>query len=594
MSHLIGHIPYPATSHLAVAYSKLYAEAEGTKLAFCLKNDSEKAVNAYRVAVCYRQGEAEQRLTVEEKQLNLTQGATAALHELMLPEGVEEGTLVIEVAIYEDLSHNEAPATFPFATFEVVSRVAESILAGNGARKTAVTANKTPQPAPVGKTPAVPGKAPTPAPAAVAAQETGNPRLPLILSLCALGAVALWAVIMLITSNFTDFAKGEPAFHIPLFLVHPIPGVLALLALYHRKKNEATEKLVSILSVVAVALWLLVEAIFPLLVFDFPVLLVLFPAAVTSLVFTILFAVKRERRLMILSTCILLVALLVSILGFEGCARETGNSEEVVTPEAGLWGFSCNSGADHDYVYFYGDRNTHYGTIHMPNTCPQGHPITALAEDCFEGVSCDDLWLGAHVQIIGKGAFRNATIGNGIYNTANVTTIENHAFENARLDLNNQNGVLQLCSLRTMGSCAFAGSTLYGIDLADSAIETIPTRAFYNCSNLYLLHMSESIKRIDPEAFSGCGGLFEIQWSPALQVIGDRAFENCHSLGSVYFYFTLQRIGDGAFSGCDNLCELRYEGTEAEWQEARENNALQIGLENEILDSCSFHPGFGN
>lgn len=592
MKQLIGKIQYPAKdAALEAAWCTLTAEAGATALRFALINRSEKTVNAYRVAISYTAAGEEHCETVAEKSLSLVAGATSAEHEIALPVGVEEGVLTVEAAIYDDLSHNDVPLAFPFATFEVVSRVADEILTRGGTKRGA---------APIGskRLAPIPGGKASPAPAkkddTAESREDSGARLPLILAIGSCVALALWMGVLAIA----EFCIGDGlskfgiAAHMALVPFHVLPGILALLTLQKRTLNPRYRRAVTVIGYATLLFWIVCAAMLPYEeILNFPIFFTTVPAILSALVFGILALTRKDRVVLFSCSLVLIIALLGTVICFQSCASEQSKAGDILQGSE-AWGISCNGGED--IVYFYGDRSMFYNVITMPDTCPEGHPITTLASECFAGVTCMELYLGSHVRTVGPGAFKNATVVSGIYHTENIVTIEDEAFYEARLDLNNQNGTLQLPSLRTMGACAFAGSTLYGIGLAGSTIETIPTRAFYNCPNLSLLHMGDSVKRIDLEAFSGCSALVEIQWSPVLEAIGDYAFDGCSTLHKVYFYFTLRTVGDGAFRNCNNLTELRYEGDEEQWQEARGSNAVQIGAGNEILDSCAFYPGFGN
>ena len=194
MSKLIGQITYPQNEEFSVEYTKLYDENEGTTLEFCLVNRGKKTVNAYRVDISYSVNGEEKTSSVQGKNLELIGGSATDIITCTLEKGVEEGTITLSAVIYEDLTHGtEAPA-YPFASFDAVSRIAESVLSG------AVPTNTTGQaPKTVTQTNTANLAKGTVSPAK-AAQGEEEPAakassLPLILSLAALGGLVLSFVV---------------------------------------------------------------------------------------------------------------------------------------------------------------------------------------------------------------------------------------------------------------------------------------------------------------------------------------------------------------------------------------------------------------
>lgn len=127
MSQLIGKINYPAESvGFAVEYCSLFSEGSENLLVFRLINRSEKTVNAYRIEICC--DEKIQKYSVERRNVEINNGDSSEEIEINIPADAEEGKIVVSTVIFDDLSHNETVATFPFASFDAISRVANSIL----------------------------------------------------------------------------------------------------------------------------------------------------------------------------------------------------------------------------------------------------------------------------------------------------------------------------------------------------------------------------------------------------------------------------------------------------------------------------------
>lgn len=196
MSKLIGQITYPQNEEFSVEYAKLYDENEGTTLEFRLVNRGKKTVNAYRVDISHTVNGEEKTTSVQGKNLELTGGSATDIITCTLEKGVEEGTITLSAVIYEDLSHGtEAPA-YPFASFDAVSRIAESVLSGAVPTNTTVQAPKTNTTTTTNTTNAIKVTA-APAAETVGDEEPAAKAssLPLILSLAALGGLVLSFVV---------------------------------------------------------------------------------------------------------------------------------------------------------------------------------------------------------------------------------------------------------------------------------------------------------------------------------------------------------------------------------------------------------------
>ena len=131
MSQLIGKILYPASSaEVEVEYCRLYAEDDGNLLVFRLINRGTKTVYAYRLEVCVDEGGNQRRYSVERKNLSVGAGQWDEECRVSLPVGTDAGVMILNTVIYDNLSHSKEEISFPFASFEAVSRVAEEILSG--------------------------------------------------------------------------------------------------------------------------------------------------------------------------------------------------------------------------------------------------------------------------------------------------------------------------------------------------------------------------------------------------------------------------------------------------------------------------------
>ena len=79
--------------------------------------------------------------------------------------------------------------------------------------------------------------------------------------------------------------------------------------------------------------------------------------------------------------------------------------------------------------------------------------------------------------------------------------------------------------------------------------------AFYDCSMLTNITISDKVKSIGNRAFYGCSSLTSVTFgeNSKLESIGDSAFNNCSSLTSITIPGSVTNIGSYAFFGCSSL-----------------------------------------
>ena len=141
-------------------------------------------------------------------------------------------------------------------------------------------------------------------------------------------------------------------------------------------------------------------------------------------------------------------------------------------------------------------------------------------------------------------------------------------------------------SVTTIGTRAFAGSSISAIDIPDSVkvidryafaycenlksvklpmgLETISSSLFVDCTKLEQLRIPDSVTGIEKYAFSGCKALKDLQLSAQLSTIGSGAFYNCTALTKLVLPGTVTQIGKEAFINCTNLQEV-YGANAAAW-----------------------------
>ena len=84
----------------------------------------------------------------------------------------------------------------------------------------------------------------------------------------------------------------------------------------------------------------------------------------------------------------------------------------------------------------------------------------------------------------------------------------------------------------------------------------ISNSAFYNCSNLKSIKISDTTEIIGESAFYNCIGIKNLNIPETTKSIGAEAFKNCVLLESMVVPSSVEKIGEGVFNGCDSLKEL--------------------------------------
>lgn len=141
------------------------------------------------------------------------------------------------------------------------------------------------------------------------------------------------------------------------------------------------------------------------------------------------------------------------------------------------------------------------------------------------------------------------------------TEIENISFGgNINLFPETFKGYTALQSFSAGGDLCAGESAFEGcINLAHlsfAKFNEIGIKSFKNCSALSSLDISESdLTEIPDEAFYGCSGLSVLVLSNNIERIGDFAFSYC-PLKEISVSGNLGEIGDAAFSGCGDIAEI--------------------------------------
>ena len=132
-----------------------------------------------------------------------------------------------------------------------------------------------------------------------------------------------------------------------------------------------------------------------------------------------------------------------------------------------------------------------------------------------------------------------------------VKNIDDYAFEDC-----DKITSLDISNVTTIGSGAFFRcSNLSNIKLSNN-LTSIGEQAFYQCNGLTSIAIPNTVKSLGARAFYQCKALSSITLSSSLQSIWEGTFEGCIKLGSIIIPNSVLNIGFLAFSGCTSLSSI--------------------------------------
>ena len=101
--------------------------------------------------------------------------------------------------------------------------------------------------------------------------------------------------------------------------------------------------------------------------------------------------------------------------------------------------------------------------------------------------------------------------------------------------------------------------------IGGQTVTAIAPGSFYDCDELTIVFLPNTVKTIGDCAFEDCGALRGIYIPESTASVGSNAFYGCGALESVFVPQTVERIGSNAFSGCSSLRYIFYTGAYQAW-----------------------------
>ena len=152
-----------------------------------------------------------------------------------------------------------------------------------------------------------------------------------------------------------------------------------------------------------------------------------------------------------------------------------------------------------------------------------------------------------------------------------------HTYQSNIYAVNIENGVTSI------GSCAFYYCKNLNQITIPNSVENIADMAFYSCDSLSNIKIPHSVTRIGYSAFENCDSLSLVTIPNSVTMIGDSAFSGCDGLNEITIPCNVTNIGASAFYGCSKLVDVRYTGTQKQWED------ISIGLSNDPLFNAIVH-----
>lgn len=162
-----------------------------------------------------------------------------------------------------------------------------------------------------------------------------------------------------------------------------------------------------------------------------------------------------------------------------------------------------------------------------------------------------------------------------------VTTIGYRAFYDCTslTSVTISDGVIEI------GERAFLDCTGLTTIIIPNSVKEIGEYAFAGCTSLTSVTIPNSVKEVGTGWFYGCKSLASVTIPDGIHEIGYCSFADCKNLASVTIPESVSDISAEAFDGCTDLTDVYYGGREADFEE------VYVGDSNYYLLDATWHYG---
>ena len=207
------------------------------------------------------------------------------------------------------------------------------------------------------------------------------------------------------------------------------------------------------------------------------------------------------------------------------------------------------------------------GILSIPSTL-NGRPVTSIGNEAFKDChSLTRVTIPNSIASIKTRAFtgciglERVTLGNGVtrigedifIGCTGLTVIKVDAFNPI---YGSQSGVLFNKRRSSLLLCPEGKTGSYDIP---ASVVRIADRAFYGCTSLTNVAITNRVASIGDWAFGNCSGLASVTISNNVESIGEGAFFGCSNLVGFAIGPSVTRIGEGAFFGCTRLTDINVD-----------------------------------
>lgn len=180
---------------------------------------------------------------------------------------------------------------------------------------------------------------------------------------------------------------------------------------------------------------------------------------------------------------------------------------------------------------------------------------TAIGSNAFYGTSLEEITIPSKVTKIGRGAFRGTAL-TSVDIPSSVQTIYQEAFYNCTgLSTVTLHGGLKKIEGASYQYGAFQNTAITSITIP-STVTNVGEAAFQECKSLKEVKFTSGVAQtIDDDAFYGCTSLSKVTLSNKLVSIGNSAFYKC-ALTSLNIPSSVVKIGSESFKENEKLTTL--------------------------------------